>query len=198
MASKKLTRLEIGFDDGTSVVCTKRYTPLDFVVPDDGNKYWFGLHDFQTDEWRHKPRSIVLKYRKNPPLCALPETIPMLGCKPNDFYPLSREWQEFWFALLERAADGFMTSDELIDAWKNLVADHRAFTDGHAPQNGFIDYITGENLGSSKGPIQMKCLSTGGNLFKQKVRRGSIIDVETLDVTMPPPTNLDDVWGKHH
>ncbi|NIV67340.1 hypothetical protein GWN43_00550 [Candidatus Bathyarchaeota archaeon] len=101
------------------------------------------------------------------------------------------------FECLKRASKNTMTHDQLIQAWISLVMDGRSHFDDHAPENGYIDYITGRNLGSSKGPIAIKTLGMGGNLYKlaQSGFYGTRYLIETLDGTKPPPP-IDEVWGK--
>lgn len=162
----------------------------EFVVPSDGF-YCQGLHDFQTEEWSYKSRVIKLNFKKG----ALPETIPLTSHP--EFTPLNEAWQAFMFECLNRATKGTFTYNQLLAAWQSLIADGRSHFDDHAPENGFIDYITPRNLGSPKGPIAIKCLGMGGNLYKlaQPGFYGTRYLIETLDGTAPPPP-IDEVWGK--
>lgn len=163
-----------------------------FTVPKRGEFFQI-LHDFETAEWGHRPRSVVLNYKKDPPLNPLPDTAYLPGCKPADFVPLPSEWQMFWFDLLRLACNKTLSDEELIRRWANLTKDGRAFTDRHAVQNGFRDYIQGLNVGAK--PISHKSLSTGGNIVKKIGVDGGKILVEALDLSKPPP-RAEDVWGK--
>lgn len=147
-----------------------------FVVPTSGN-YYRCLHYY---EWRGKPRAA----RK-----PMPETVPMLD--KAQFVPLNKAWQEFWFGLLVKAADGTMTYAQLLDAWASLTCDKRAFTDQHSVQNGFCDFILKENMGAK--PISIKTLSCGGNIVQIK-SKGIRISFRTLDIRNAPP-KIDDVWN---
>ena len=149
-----------------------------FEVSDVGKYYRF-RHDYER---MGKPRSRI----------AIPETVPVtaIGSK-DDFVPLTKEWQEFWFGLLVRSAEGSMTHDELLEAWTSLTINRRALTDRHSVENGFADHILGIN--TSAPPMAIKTLAMGGNICKSK----SGYVMETLNGSQPPP-KIDDVWGKHH
>jgi hypothetical protein len=156
-------------------------------VPASG-EFFILRHDYQRAEWKYKPRSITLNYKRNPPECALPETVPLPGCKPADFVPLSREWQMFWFELLNLASNGTKTRSELREAWENLTVQGRAFTDFHSTAYGFTDYILLRHLAGTKGPIQHKSLSCGGNIVKKiGVHSSGKYIIEALDLSKSPP-----------
>ena len=55
------------------------------------------------------------------------------------------------------------TEGSLLQAYVNLVEDHRSFTDTTAPENGYTDYVTGRNL-SANNPYKVKPLMTTGNI----------------------------------
>jgi GH25 family lysozyme M1 (1,4-beta-N-acetylmuramidase) len=158
-----------------------------FTVPAVG-EFFITRHDYQRADWGYKPRSFALNFKRNPPECALPETVYLPGCKPDDFVPLSRAWQEFWFELLNLASEKSKTRVELLTAWEDLTAQGRAFTDLHSTMYGFTDFITGRNLGGGKGPIQHKSLSCGGNIVKKiGVHSSGKYIIEALDLSKPPP-----------
>ena len=158
-----------------------------FRAPDAG-EFYIMKHDYQRADWNYRPRSFALNYKLNPPECALPETVYLPGCKPDDFVPLSREWQVFWFELLNLASAGTKTHNELLAAWEDLTAQGRAFTDFHSVAYGFTDYILGRNIGSDKGPLQHKSLSCGGNIVKKiGVHSSGKLVIEALSLSQPPP-----------
>ena len=150
-----------------------------FTIPATGTFVQL-KHDY---EWRpnHKPRA----FRR-----AMPETVPMLN--KEQFVPLNKEWQWFWFELLIKASQGNMRDCELIAAWASLTCDKRAFTDRHAVQNGFADYILGKNLGAK--PISIKTISCGGNILQTDGRKGMRVFFRTLDVRESPPL-VDEIWN---
>jgi hypothetical protein len=174
----------------------KTPTPIkNYVVPNDGI-YLQVKHDFETEDWQYKPRSIILNYKKEPPLNPLPDTAYLPGCKPNDFVPLSKEWQFFWFDLLRLASNGTKTQPELLIAWEDLTKQGRAFTDFHSTAYGFTGYVLGINL-NSNSPIQHKSISCGGNIVKKVGTDGGKILIKALNLSNPPP-KAEDVWGKWH
>lgn len=158
-----------------------------FTVPAVG-EFLITRHDYQRADWNNKPRSFALNFKRNPPECALPETVPLPGNKPNDFVPLSKDWQIFWFVLMNHASAGSKSSDELLAAWEDLTVQGRGFTDFHSVAYGFTDYILGKNLGIAKGPMQHKSLSCGGNIVRKiGVHSSGKYIIEALDLSKPPP-----------
>jgi hypothetical protein len=176
----------------------------EFTVPSSG-QFFITRHDYQradmTFTGRYEngdtsyllknemvPRSILTQFKKNPPECALPETVYLPGEKPNDFVPLSKKWQEFWFELLNLASQKTLARADLLFAWADLTKQGRAFTDFHSTAYGYTDYILGKNLFSTKGPIQHKSLSCGGNLVKRLGAHSSGKHIiEALNLSKDPP-----------
>mgnify|MGYP001590733052 CR=1 FL=1 len=178
--SKSITLAKAGTTPAPAPVHT-------YTVPSAG-EFFITRHDYQRADWEYKPRSIKLNYKKNPPECALPETVYLPGNKPSDFVPMSREWQMFWFELLNLASQGSKTREELFAAWEDLTVQGRAFTDFHSVAYGFTDYILGRNLGGAKGPMQHKSLSCGGNIVRKiGVHSSGKYIIEALDLSKPPP-----------
>ena len=75
--------------------------------------------------------------------------------------------------------------------WEDLVCDHRAFTDGHAPDSspGHADYILGRNLNGT--PFDWKSLITTGNIVKTLgawSQNPQYMEIEALDMTKPLPS----------
>jgi len=150
-------------------------TPNDmFRVPETGDWYRL-LHD-----WEWGRRRVGGK--------PMPETVPTTK---QQFAPLDKSWQYFWFELLELSAPE-MTEDEIMIAWASLTHDKRAFTDRHAVQNGFADYVLNQNL--SAKPIAIKELSCASNIVRAIRRERKCIVVECFDGSYPAP-NASDVWN---
>jgi len=129
--------------------------------------------------------------------------------------PLSKEWQFWLFNFLKwqldyRAPDGEVlyhyeerkpdvpvpptpytfvkcTENSVMQAYVNLVEDHRAFTDTNAPENGYTDYVTGRNLSANK-PYKWKPLLMNGNIIKIVGEYKDWYIFEALDFLKPPPT----------
>lgn len=163
-----------------------------FTVPNDGFDYYQTQHDFQTSVRGYTPRSITLNYKSDPPSNALPETIPLLNPK-EGFFPMSEKWQRFWFDLLRLASYGKIPDEELKKRWESLTDEARAFNDRHSRIGGYTDYILG--VTGPKGPMQIKSLTTGGNIVKALSVNGTIITIECLNFSKDPP-NVNDVWQK--
>jgi len=165
---------------------------IEFFVPNDGGDYVRLGHDFESRYWNFEPRSSKknLAYRQDPPRNALPDT----GVPIRDrFNPLNKEWQFFWYGLLEYYATD-MDEDALKEAWLSLTSDARALTDRHSyntvKSDGklFTEYVVGHNLNSPNGDMQIKELGMGGNIFKVLRRDSGRIWVDAFDVAKPPPT----------
>lgn len=81
------------------------------------------------------------------------------------------------------------TDGSLLSVYEDLISDHRAFTDGHAPESGFADYVTERNLNAK--PYSWKSLHTTGNIVKVLgtwQQNAKYVEIEALDLTKPPPT----------
>ena len=180
-------------------------------VPLDGNFYRV-MHDWELPEFDYKPRQYDPAYEQMKPM---PSTRMMWDCKPSDFVPLSSEWQFWIYDLLDWASGGQLPKGEieyyytiergvvvksspsnpyarvkctygsLLWVWEDLTANHRAFTDGHAPDSGFADYVIGRNL--SAKPMSWKSLHNTGNIVKVIGSSGQYKVLETLDMSKPPP-----------
>jgi hypothetical protein len=162
-----------------------------FTVPLMG-EYWQTLHDYENPNKGYKPRSITKNYKSDPPANALPETVPLLN-KKEQFFKLSKDWQFWWLDLLRLASGSAFTEVELKRRWRSLTANYRAFTDFHAVENGYCDYVLGLNLGSE--PIAIKSLTTGGNMVKVLGVNGTLLNIECLNFSQTPPA-IEDIWQK--
>ena len=159
---------------------------MSYTVPATG-KWAQALHDYQCDKWGYEPRQ-PKGYRGG-----LPETIPAAKNQNGAFYPLSREWQTWWFELLRRANYGMYTDSQLKTRWTALTKNGVAWTDDHAWDNGFCDYIQGVNIGAN--PMALKALWNGGNVGKVLNERGRLLTLECLNFSKSPPP-IADVWEK--
>lgn len=129
------------------------------------------LHDDQT---KYKMRN------------GLPETYPLFY---SLWISLNRQWQDFWFEQMRIIQPGW-TLAQLKKAYGGLVKDKVCFTDLHAPQNGYADYINGVNVNA--GGLGHRTITTGGNLqhiLGGPYSKGGIRhwQVECMDTTKPPP-----------
>lgn len=175
----------------------KKTKDEELTVPEGGDFFRI-LHDFELHEYNYKPRQFGNGWEQDTPT-AMPSTRMLWGCRPNDFIPMSREWQIWLYELLNWAVDGRIPAGDMNQigslqwAYANLIANHRAFTDRHSPEDGFADFVTGRNITAK--PYQWKCLHTSGNIVK-KVQypvsvdawvRTNCIAIEALDLRLPPP-----------
>jgi hypothetical protein len=160
-----------------------------FKTPATG-VYYQALHDYENGQWGYVPRSITMNY-KDGYYSALPETVPLLN-KKEQFFPLSEEWQFFWYDLLKLAAGNQFSDEELIKRWASLTADSRAWTDNRAVQNGYCDFVQKINMGAK--PIAIKSLMSGGNFVKVLSTSGRLLTIECLNFSKSPP-DVNDVWN---
>jgi len=194
--------IEAIFDSSSSTaLCQYRQIspPADenLIVPRDG-EYFRILHDFELDEYKYKPRQFNPGWEQQTPT-AVPSTRMMWGCRPSDFVPMKREWQFWLYELLEWASDRLIPRGDMNEinslswAYANLIANHRAFTDQHAPENGFADYVTGRNEAAK--PYEWKSLHATGNIVKRishpasatAWHRTNCYAIEALNLSKPPP-----------
>lgn len=167
------------------------------VVPDDGGRYMRLVDDWETALWNFRPRSLDKNYKKDPPLNALPATVPTRKL----FYALNREWQFFYFELMRRATFGTMTDAELLDAYIPTTRDAGGWRDRHTwnnvkdPPKVYADYVLGLNLDSPYGDAAQQDLLSSANIVKVIGELNNDYIIETLDPFQPPPS-VDDVWGK--
>ena len=74
-----------------------------------------------------------------------------------------------------------MTLAELKDAFKSISRHSGGWCDFHAVEQGFTDYINKVNIGSSKGPIQLKILDSGGQMREVIEENSSEVTVRAMD-----------------
>ena len=163
------------FSDGTKKIVPE---PDDIItVPNSGTFRRVG-HDYEVKEYDNKPR-----VSGNP----TPETCQMWDCKPNDFIPLSEDYQRLWFSLIRWASHGTMTDGQLLTAWADATAERKALTDNHGLSHNFADYILGLFLNNPK-PLMQKCVLLGGSLVNVLFDSDENSVISCLDATQPAPT----------
>ena len=183
-------------------------TPKDvgLRVPNEGD-FAFIVHDFDIQllsEFHLKPRQYLPSYEQKKPM---PATRQLWGCQKlrySDFIPLAKDWQFFLYDLLGWAIDYKIPEGSMSDvgtqkwAYADFIADHRAFTDQHAPDTEdrlFADYVLGRNL-NNPVPYMFKCLVTTGNIVRRitppssmtNAQMGMNYPIEALDLSKPAPS----------
>lgn len=102
-----------------------------------------------------------------------------------DFVTVPDAWAWRWVEMLKWAACDLLTDDEAKALWRSVIRNHVAFTDNHAPENGYRDPITGENPMADN--IAWSTLGMTGNLVKIIGAYGEYRIIEALDFSKPPP-----------
>lgn len=123
-----------------------------------------------------------------------------------DYVPLPEAWQWFLWDLWKWSVDGLIPGGKIEYFYKkprnertfayatpgtltwyyvNMVEAHRAWTEAGSPEAGFRDYVTGRN--PTAQPYQWLFRTTTGNLCKVIRTIGTLVEVEALDATKPPP-----------
>lgn len=143
-------------------------------------------HDWQREEMDYLPRQLRPDWERD--IVPVPSTCPLHGVM-DDFMPLSREWQFFIYDLLDFVTAGNLPREALLRAYISLTEDHKVFTDGHARENGYADFVTWTNLQAK--PYEWKSLACTGNLVKILDTFGQFFVIETLDVTKTPARVAD-------
>jgi len=159
------------FTDGGVIAVPE---PVNYItVPDDGYEYIRVLHDWEHREWDGKPRTKT----------ATPEIVSLYK---HEFIDLTEPWQRRWFAAIEWASNGTMTSGQLKTAWSDVTAERKALTDMHGLRHKRTDYILGLFLSSTK-KIAQRTATFGGSLLRLRSAYGSEYQVDALNVLQPPP-----------
>lgn len=177
-------------------------------VPDDGGEYFFVLHDWQLKEFGCEPRQRRLDAVPSTRMlwgCKPTDFMPLNKAAQFWLYNLLR-WAangripdgeiEYYYTQAFHGPEVRTTKDNpearvkctygsLKWAWEDFVADHRAFTDAHAPDTspGHADYILGRNL--DKPPFQFKSLITTGNIVRKIGSFKEYYIIEAIDITKP-------------
>lgn len=124
----------------------------------------------------------------------LPETVKMY----EDYWcDLNEDWQWYWFRLLIHSWSGYRFWDEhrltgtelrtLKSAWRSLMDNERALTNGHGAGN-CADYINGENLGGCQ--MAEETLTMGGNVVRVVGAPVVMSGLEYMPVETLNPRNL--------
>lgn len=201
------------YDEPKPVVIPKRV----WRVPDKG-RYAITLHDYERiDRYidskfysngyvtynlrkENVPLPIHEDFKKNPPESAYPETVRMWGERPTDYVPLSKDWQWFWYHLMEEACQHTLNKIEMKNAWFSMTQHGRAFTDRHTRNQGFTDHVLGVNLNSPQGDMQHMSITCGGNLVKILGEQSGYYVVEAFNLMQPPPDPsiaIEQNWLSH-
>jgi len=133
-----------------------------------------------------------------PKIEGLPETIKAVF---PVFVDMTKPWQNYWVDLFSLSRFNKLYKDldnsqrEIINrAFRSVTAGYRAFTNRRGWDDGYADYINGENINSP--PMQQETINTGGNiveLLSDRVRIGGkdAYKVVTLNAKSLPPDPLE-------
>jgi len=154
------------------------FTPIVYTIPDDGRTYYQLKHDWDSPEWgengsiRQDTFSLPGKYE------VMPETVIMYK---ETWADVPSKWVQFQRDLAKLDSPD-KDADFHENAFSDLIAPHRAFTDlkGH-----YVD----DNNYSWKTSI-----STGGNIVRG-YRNGVSLHIETFDISADPPS-AEDVYSE--
>lgn len=134
--------------------------------------------DTELEEFKFLPRQLSFP---NPAdrVKAYPATRRFKGVQ---FIEMPDAWCKFWVEeMIPWAADGCITDQEARQIWTDLIREHVAMTDGHSPQAGYHDPISGQNPGAPN--IAFGNIGFIGNIVKV-----GKYGVECLDMSKDPPT----------
>lgn len=143
----------------------------------------FGIlrHDFQLEEYNYGPRQYMPEYEQ---MVSVPATRRFF--KRPDFVPFTAAWAWRWLDMLRWASNWLLPDAEIVNVWRRMISNHVAFTDNHAPENGYHDPVTGENAG--KRIFEWASLGMAGNLIKIVESAGQYRAIEAFDLSQPPPS----------
>ena len=161
--------------------------------PDDhlpsGRNFGYLLHDYDLYGLSRPSRNDAARS-----VNGLPETVKVLQ---PVFMPITEPWQYYWVDLFSLSLYDKLYKqltnperDEIKQAFRSVTKGDRAFTNRHGWDNGYADYINGENPGAD--PMEQETINCGGNvveLLSDVIRIGGreVFEVATLDGNRPPP-----------
>lgn len=106
--------------------------------------------------------------------------------KKPDFVTVPFLWAWRWVEMIEWAAGYRITRIQAMDVWRSLIANHTFLTDGHAPENGYHDPVTGENPGAPN--VEMNTLGMTGNILRLTGTNGRYLTIAACDFSKDPPS----------
>ncbi len=102
---------------------------------------------------------------------------------------LTPELQRWLYGLIGESAQGTMTANELKNAWRNLTAWNKAFTNKGGTKQGYADYILGINTDAAEGIVYQPVIATGATvklIGREFSRYGKKLQaIEVLDIRKP-------------
>jgi len=163
-----------------------------------------GLHDYETEVWMFKPRSLFSSTDGLKDSAGYPEMIPL---KKREGTKMTQGVQWLWFNQLLLTMFGhtnfksltFAQRDAAVRAWASLTSSARAFTNhaGTDPDEGRRDYIRDLNL-DGEYP-QMFEVATGGNVFElTSTREHSYLGKRWYEIKTLDPLKVGDykTWSR--
>jgi hypothetical protein len=157
-----------------------------------GRKFGFLLHDYDLYGFSRPSRNEAGRAALGPP-----QTAKVLQ---PVFMPITEPWQHYWadlfsLSLFDKLYNQLAGSDRdaIEQAFRSVTKGDRAFTNKHGWDNGYADYINGEN--TSADPMEQETINCGGNvveLLSDVIQVGGrdAYQVATLDGSRPPPDPL--------
>lgn len=149
-----------------------------FVLSVEGMDTYLGDMEFATQLYQVKhDYELPLGIRDCAPC---PEVFRL---EPHTGVLLTEELQYFWYNLLVKMNNGYMSNDSLKSAWRNLTASNRAFTNGRGTDT-CRDFISNTNYGQVLPMFYP--LVCGGNILTGDeviVNNISWLRVNTIDTT---------------
>ena len=190
------------------VAASSVYVPLDIdlVVPNDGREY------VRLKHWDELGSELGFGDNDDPwpemftPGCGLKLRDP--NGRQYEYVELTDEWLWFlWYwwdftsqyKLPKGKIESFYTRPgnertfakttpgSLTYVYVDMLEAHRAFTEAGSPEGGFRDPVTNRNM-NHPGNVQWLFDPTCGALGRVKQELGTYLELEALDVLLPPPT----------
>ena len=186
----------------------KEFKRLDLGIPVPDGDFVMAQHEFPLfGKTRHEgaqpnqrdPRPAVVNAKWG---------IETLAKRNGDYYPISNDWQR-WFYKFWDWASGYRlrigekigthvnprnpnvvytdyTPGSLLSLYAGMIMDAKSHTDSASPEVGARDVVTARNLTASK-TWEWLCRPCTGALLKVIERSGTKLKIEAIDLLKSPP-----------
>lgn len=177
-------------------------------VPDDGYSYVMAQHEMPLFGKTRHDSAQPNQTGPRPAVVNANWGIRTLAVGNGDYYPISNEWQR-WFYKFWDWASGYRlpvgqkigtyvnpmnpniiytryTAGSKLGLYAGMIMDAKSHTDSRSPETGGRDVVTGRNLESTK-VWEWLCRPTTGALLRVIAREGARLKIEAIDLHKPAP-----------
>ena len=185
-----------------------RLKDVNLTVPDiPGKRFVMMLHDADVYGF---PRQLIDGFNRPVPAVVNKEwgLLTKYNDAVYDYVEMPDAWAQFLYDLWDWSTDyrlprgrieryytkttntgtfAYATPGSLMEVYISMVEKSRSHTDSWSPEVGARDIVTGRNLGNSRR-YEWLFRPCAGQMAMVRADRGSMWELEALDVLKPPPT----------